>query len=81
MKIIFKKDVIAKIRKRIAYYDKYTPGTYIVFLPLFSGLEYEIKQITFYKVRLPIIYVTYNKRQYKLDLKTVGTDNYSLKFN
>jgi len=81
MKIIFKKDVIAKIRKREFYDAKYRPETYIEHLPLLAGLEYEIKQITFYKVRLPIIYVTYNKRQYKLDLKTVGVDNYSLKFN
>jgi hypothetical protein len=81
MIIKFKKDVIATIRKRSFYDAKYIPATYIEHLPLLAGFEYKIKQITFYKVRLPIIYVIYNKRQYKLDLKTVGIDNYSLKFN
>lgn len=88
MKVILKKDSIAKLRRDVGGYHvvngkevEYGSGIeFIRNLPLLKNIEYDIKQITFYKKRCPIIYVVFNKRQYKLDLKTVGSANYSLKY-
>ena len=90
MKIILKKDSVAKIRKDTSFHvingrevELWSDGLYIDFiryLPLIKNTEYDVKQITFYKKRCPIIYVVFNKKQYKIDLKTIGITNYSLKY-
>jgi hypothetical protein len=88
MKVILKKDSIAKLRRDVGNYHvvngrevEWGSGSeFIRNLPLLKNIEYDIKQITFYKKRCPIIYILFNKRQYKLDLKTIGITNYSLKY-